>query len=73
LRRIGFFGIDVDLALKRRLEAGSAPRGGEVALVAALGDAGEVELRLPGCYRLDAALRGALKTAPGVRWLEEMG
>jgi DNA polymerase-3 subunit alpha len=72
--RIHLAGIDADFtALKRRLEAGSATRGGEVALVAALGDAGEVELRLPGCYRLDAALRGALKTAPGVRWLEEMG
>jgi DNA polymerase-3 subunit alpha len=72
--RIHLAGVDADFtALKRRLEAGSAPRGGEVALVAALGDAGEVELRLPGCYRLDAALRGALKTAPGVRWLEEMG
>ncbi len=72
--RIHLAGIDADFtALKRRLEAGSAPRGGEVALVAALGDAAEVELRIPGCYRLDAALRGALKTAPGVRWLEEMG
>ena len=67
-------GADADFtALKRRLEAGASGRGGEVALVAALGDAGEVEMRLPGCYRLDAALRGALKTAPGVRWLEEMG
>ncbi len=72
--RIHVAGVDADFAaLKRRLEAGSAPRGGEVALVAALEDAAEVELRLPGCYRLDAALRGALKTAPGVRWLEEMG
>jgi DNA polymerase-3 subunit alpha len=72
--RIHLAGVDADFtALKRRLEAGSAPRGGEVALVAALGDAGEVELRLPGCYLLDAALRGALKTAPGVRWLEEIG
>jgi hypothetical protein len=30
-------------------------------------------MRLPGKYMLDAALRGALKTAPGVRWLEDLG
>ena len=31
----------------------------------------EVEMRLPGRYRLDGALRGALKSAPGVLMLEE--
>ena len=72
--RIHVTGIDADFsALKRRLEAGAGSRGGEVALVAALGGACEVEMRLPGRFMLDAALRGALKTAPGVRWLEEMG
>jgi DNA polymerase-3 subunit alpha len=72
--RIHLAGIDADFsALKRRLEAGSSQRGGEAALVVALGDAGEVEMRLPGKYMLDAALRGALKTAPGVRWLEDLG
>jgi DNA polymerase-3 subunit alpha len=66
-------GVGTDFtALKRRLEAGGSARGGEAALVVALDGAGEVELRLPGRYALDAALRGALKTAPGVRWLEEM-
>jgi DNA polymerase-3 subunit alpha len=32
---------------------------------------GEVELKLPGRYRLDGALRGALKSAPGVVLLED--
>jgi hypothetical protein len=32
----------------------------------------EVELKLPGRFALDAALRGALKTAPGVLYLEDM-
>ena len=30
-----------------------------------------MEIRLPGRYRLDAALRGALKSAPGVLMLED--
>jgi DNA polymerase-3 subunit alpha len=59
-------------ALKRRLEAGAGARGGEVAMVASLEGLGEVEMRLPGRFMLDAALRGALKTAPGVRWLEDI-
>jgi len=59
-------------ALRRRLDAGAAQRGGEVALVAPVESFGEVEMRLPGRFILDAALRGALKTAPGVRWLEDV-
>jgi DNA polymerase-3 subunit alpha len=58
-------------ALKRRLETAVSPKGGEVVLVAAMEGAREIELKLPGRYRLDAALRGALKTAPGVLMLEE--
>jgi DNA polymerase-3 subunit alpha len=58
-------------ALKARLQAASSPRGGEVVLVAAMDGAREIELKLPGRYRLDAALRGALKTAPGVLMLED--
>jgi DNA polymerase-3 subunit alpha len=62
--------IDV---LKRRLEAASAQgKGGEVTLVAGMEGGREVELRLPGRYTLDTALRGALKTAPGVMFLEEV-
>jgi len=58
--------------LKRRLEAAASSRGGEVTLVAGLDGGREVELRLPGRYALDAAMRGALKTAPGVMFLEEV-
>ena len=41
-------------------------------LVAGLGQGREAEIRLPGTYMLDAALRGALKTAPGVAFLEDV-
>ena len=59
-------------ALKARLEKASSQRGGEVILVAALGAGREVEVKLPGAYTLDASLRGALKTAPGVAYLEDV-
>jgi DNA polymerase-3 subunit alpha len=59
-------------ALRRRLETAASPRGGEVSLVAALGGGREIEMKLPGRYTLDAALRGALKTAPGVALLEDV-
>ncbi len=60
-------------ALKARLESAAAPRGGgEVILVAGLGEGREVEVRLPGRFTLDAALRGAIKTAPGVMYLEDV-
>ncbi len=59
-------------ALKKRLTGAAAQRGGEVVLVAGLGGGREVELKLPGFYTLDASLRGALKTAPGVAYLEDV-
>ncbi len=59
-------------ALKKRLVGAAAQRGGEVVLVAGLGGGREVELKLPGFYTLDASLRGALKTAPGVAYLEDV-
>jgi len=59
-------------ALRRRLEAAEDKRGGQVRIVAALDGGREVELKLPGVYRLDAALRGALKTAPGVQTVEDV-
>ena len=60
-------------ALKARLQGATAQRGGgEVVLVAGLGEGREVELRLPGRFTLDAALRGAIKTAPGVTYLEDV-
>jgi DNA polymerase-3 subunit alpha len=59
-------------ALKKRLTAAAHDRGGEIALVADIEGGREVELRLPGRYQLDASLRGALKTAPGVTYLEDV-
>jgi DNA polymerase-3 subunit alpha len=32
----------------------------------------EVELKLPGRFTLDSAARGALKSAPGVVFVEEL-
>ncbi len=59
-------------ALKARLDRARADgKGGEVSLVASLDGRREVELKLPGRYRLDGALRGALKSAPGVVLLED--
>jgi DNA polymerase-3 subunit alpha len=59
--------------LRRRLRpAGAAGAGGEIILVAGVGDGREVELKLPGRFSLDPAVRGALKTAPGVAFLEEV-
>jgi DNA polymerase-3 subunit alpha len=57
-------------ALRQRLKAATAG-GGEVMLVASFPGGREVELKLPGRYVLDAAARGALKTAPGVTFLED--
>jgi DNA polymerase-3 subunit alpha len=59
-------------ALKKRLETASSSRGGEVTLIAGMDGGREVELKLPGRFNLDAALRGALKTAPGVMFLEDV-
>jgi DNA polymerase-3 subunit alpha len=59
-------------SLKARLGKAQDERGGgEIVLIAALGAGREVEIKLPGRYMLDGALRGALKTAPGVSYLEE--
>jgi DNA polymerase-3 subunit alpha len=59
--------------LRRRLRTAEGPTGGgEIILVAGVGDGREVELKLPGRFSLDPAVRGALKTAPGVAFLEEV-
>ena len=47
-------------SLKSRLEPALGPKGGEITLVGQIGGGTEVEIRLEGRYRLDAALRGAL-------------
>jgi DNA polymerase-3 subunit alpha len=59
-------------ALKKRLEGVTDPRGGEILLVAGLGQGREVELKLPGRFTLNGAVRGAIKTAPGVVFVEDL-
>jgi DNA polymerase-3 subunit alpha len=49
-------------ALSRRLESGD----GEVSVVMLLDAGTEVEIRLPGRYRVSPQVAGALKTVPGV-------
>lgn len=57
--------------LRSRLKP-SASGGGEVMVVAAFAGGREVEIKLPGRYQLDPAVRGALKIAPGVAALEDV-
>ena len=59
-------------ALKARLEGVTNPRGGEIILIAGIGDGREVEMKLPGRFTLDGAVRGAIKTAPGVVFVEDL-
>ncbi len=59
-------------ALRKRLEPAVSQKGGEISFIAAIGGGREIELKLPGRYTLDASLRGALKTAPGVALLEDV-
>jgi DNA polymerase-3 subunit alpha len=59
-------------ALKKRLEGVTNPRGGEIVLVAGVGAGREVEVKLPGRFTLDGAVRGAIKTAPGVTFVEDL-
>ena len=57
-------------ALRQRLRSANAG-GGDVVLVTSFPGGREAELKLPGRYVLDAAASGALKTAPGVTFLED--
>jgi len=59
-------------ALKARLEGSVNARGGEIVLIAGLGDGREVEVKLPGRFTLNNAVRGALKSAPGVVFVEDL-
>jgi DNA polymerase-3 subunit alpha len=61
--------VELDV-IKSRLEPQAS--GGEVMFVAAFPGGREVELKLPGRYRLDPAVRGAIKVAPGVAALEDV-
>ena len=58
-------------AIKKRLGVAN-PRGGEIILVAAIEGGREVEIKLPGRFTLDGAVRGALKTSPGVSFVEDL-
>ena len=58
-------------ALHARLDGARGERGAEVVCVAGLPGGREVEVRLPGRYRVDGPVRAAVKTAPGVVHLEE--
>jgi DNA polymerase-3 subunit alpha len=57
-------------ALQKRLTANN--RGGEIILVAPIEGGREIEMKLPGRFTLDASTRGALKTAPGVVFVEDL-
>jgi DNA polymerase III subunit alpha len=57
---------------KKRIETSANPKGGEIIMIAGLPLGREIEMRLPGRYALDASLRSALKTAPGVAYLEDI-
>jgi DNA polymerase-3 subunit alpha len=59
-------------ALKKRLRPAEGEAGGDIILIAGAADGREVEVKLPGRFLLDPAVRGALKTAPGVAFLEEV-
>ncbi|HEY8570872.1 DNA polymerase III subunit alpha [Phenylobacterium sp.] len=58
-------------ALKARLGVPSG-RGAEVVLVAPLGGGREIEVKLPERFTLNPAVRGAVKTAPGVVLVEDL-
>jgi len=58
--------------LRQRLKSSPGGGGGEVIFVAAFAGGREVEMKLPGRYQLDPGMRGALKIAPGVAFLEDV-
>ena len=50
-----------------RLERASRERGqGEVALILMLGEGTEVEVKLPGRFKVSPQVAGAIKAVPGV-------
>jgi DNA polymerase-3 subunit alpha len=58
--------------VSKRLEGMQAPRGpqqngdGEISIIALLGAGAEVEVKLPGRYKVSPQIAGALKAVPGV-------
>jgi DNA polymerase-3 subunit alpha len=55
-------------SVAKRLEgpARAASDNGEVALVLMLGEGTEVEVKLPGCFKVSPQIAGAIKAVPGV-------
>ncbi|MBP2158351.1 MULTISPECIES: DNA polymerase III subunit alpha [Asticcacaulis] len=63
----------IDLTLLRTyLEEAKAKTGGEITLLSDLSGEGEVEVKMPQRYSLDATLRGRLKAMPGVTYFEDV-
>ena len=62
-------------AARRRKGAGRAPTDradGEVSVVLLLGDGTEVEVRLPGRFKVSPQIAGAIKAVPGVVAVEAL-
>ncbi|HVZ30520.1 MAG TPA: DNA polymerase III subunit alpha [Asticcacaulis sp.] len=63
----------IDLAqLRAQLETSKSSSGGEISLLSDLGGEGQIEVKLPQRYSLDAHLRGRLKAMPGVLYFEDV-
>jgi DNA polymerase III subunit alpha len=62
-------GFDME-AFLAHLEAARGNTGGEVVILSEL-EGQDIEIKLPNRYRLDAALRGALKSTSGVLYCED--
>ena len=63
----------LDLAqLRDYLDEAKAERGGEISVMSDLAGEGEIEIKLPQRYNLDASLRGRLKATPGVLYFEDV-
>lgn len=63
----------IDLALLRTyLEEAKGKTGGEITLLSDLSGQGEIEVKMPQRYSLDATLRGRLKAMPGVTYFEDV-
>ncbi len=63
----------VDLAqLRAHLETSTSKTGGIISLLSDMGGEGQIEIKLPQRYSLDAHLRGRLRAMPGVLYFEDV-
>ena len=63
----------IDLAqLRVYLDESKSNTGGEISLMSDLSGEGEIEVKLPQRYSLDAHLRGKLKAMPGILYFEDV-